>query len=125
MKRVKLTVSAALVACLVIAGQAYAGPLEHFESALVFLQKARITTAVQARSDDLRKAKEQLLLANYDRGGNTVAALGFTMQAIASVSEFRTDQANRQIDMAIVKVKHTVLALKQEAAVKSKSGSAR
>jgi hypothetical protein len=124
MKHSKLTVPAVLAAIMVMAVCVSAGPLQQFQSALVFLQKARMTSAVQAKNENLKKAKEQLMTAQYDRGGNRAAALALTMQAIAKVGEFKLDKANQQIDMAIVKVKHAIHALKQETSAKKKGASA-
>jgi hypothetical protein len=97
--------------------------LQHMQSALVHLKKARITNAVQAKNENLKKAKEQLLLANYDKGGYRASAITLTMQATAKVGEFQIDKANRLIDMAIVKVKHGIQAIKQEASAKKRSAS--
>jgi hypothetical protein len=80
---------------------AQATPKQNFEATLVFLQKARMTSAVQAKTDSLKNAKEQLVLAKYDRGGYRAAALTLTMQAIGKVGEFRLDRANALIDLAV------------------------
>jgi hypothetical protein len=97
--------------------------LRHMQSALVHLKKARMTGAVQAKNENLKKAKEQLLLAGYDKGGYRVEAVTLTMQATAKVGEFQLTKANQLIDKAIVKVKHAIQAIKQEAAAKKKSAS--
>jgi hypothetical protein len=96
------------------------GSLQHMQSALVYLKKARITNAVQAKNENLRKAKEQLVMANYDKGGYCAAAITLTMQATARVGEFKIEKANQLIDTAIVKVKHGIQAIKQEASAKQK-----
>jgi len=114
-----------LVAAIVISISAYAkeSDLQHMQSALVHLKKARMTNAVQTKTENLKKAKEQLLMANYDKGGYRAAAITLTMQATAKVGEFQIDKANQLTDMAIVKVKHGIQAIKQEASAKKKSDS--
>jgi flavorubredoxin len=97
--------------------------LQQMQNALVHLKKARVTGAVQAKSENLKKAKEQLLTANYDKGGYRAEAITLTMQATAKVSEFQIAKANQLIDKAIVKVKHAIQAIKQEASAKKKSAS--
>src|SRR5512138_1399880 len=97
-----------------------AGPLENMQGALVFLQKARMTSAAQIKVRNLNKAREQLTATAYNGGGHRDAALALTTQAIGSVNEFKLDRANRQIDMAIVKVKHAIQAIKQETAAKNR-----
>ncbi|MBN1498291.1 MAG: hypothetical protein JXA07_16075 [Spirochaetes bacterium] len=125
MKKGKLITAVVLMAIVALCGSLAADTLQRFQSALVFLQKARMTSAVQAKNENLKSAKENLLQANYDRGGNRAAALAHTMQAIARVNEFNLEKANREIDMAIVKVKHSILTLKQETQAKKKSASVR
>jgi hypothetical protein len=119
-KPVPIIIAAALG--IMIGSAVTAGPLENMQGALVFLQKARMTADVQIKTRNLVKAKEQLTVAAYDGGGHRAAALVLTTQAIGSVNEFNLDRANRQIDMAIVKVKHAVQAKKQETAAKMKQG---
>lgn len=109
---------AALLIGVALSVPALAAPMQNFESALVFLQKARMTSAVQVKSDSLRKAKEQLVLANYDRGGYRAAAITLTMQAMARVGEFKLDKANALIDHAVMKVKSAIQAIRQEASAK-------
>jgi len=114
-----------LMAAIVIgiSGSAQADALQQMQSALVYLKKARMTNAVQAKNENLKKAKEQLMMANYNKGGYCAAAITLTMQATAKVGEFKIDKANQLIDMAIVKVKHGVQAIKQEASAKQKRAS--
>lgn len=109
-----------LVLGIMTGSMAMAGPLENMQGVLVFLQKARMTPAVQVKTRNLTRAKEQLTLTAYDGGGHRAAALVLTMQAIGSINEFKLDRANREIDMAIVKVKHAIQAIKQETAAKKK-----
>ncbi len=124
MKRMKKTATIILIVALgiMIASAAQAGPLENMQGVLVFLQKARMTTAVQVKTRNLTRAKEQLTVTAYNGGGHRAAALILTMQAIGSVNQFKLDRANNQIDMAIVKVKHAIQAIKQETAAKNKQG---
>ena len=93
------------------------------QSALVHLKKARMTGALQAKSDNLEKAKELLLTASYDKGGYRDEAVTFTIQAAARVGEFQIDKADQLIDRAIVKVKHAIQAITQEVSAKEKSAS--
>lgn len=96
-------------------------PHQQLQGAMVFLQKARMTAAVQAKVDLLKNAKDQLTLSKYDNGGHRVAAIALVMQAIAKVNEFKLDAANQVIDMAIVKVRHAIESAKQEAAAQKKA----
>lgn len=124
MKRITKPASIILAMALgiMIGSVVMAGPLENMQSVLVFLQKARMSPAAQIKTRNLIKAKEQLTITAYDGGGHRAAALVLTMQAIGSVNEFKPDRANKQIDMAIVKVKHAILAMRQETAAKKKLG---
>jgi hypothetical protein len=108
----------ALLLGVAISCPAQAAPKQNFEAALVFLQKARLTSAVQAKTDSLKQAKEQLALAHYDKGGHRAAAMTLTMQAMAKVGEFKPDKANALIDLAILKVKRALVAIRQEASAK-------
>jgi hypothetical protein len=125
MNRTKKISACILVAAIVIgiSISAQAEALQQMQSALVYLKKARMTNAVQAKNENLKKAKEQLIMASYDKGGYCAAAITLTMQATAKVGEFKIDKANQLIDMAIVKVKHGIQAFKQEASAKKKSAS--
>jgi hypothetical protein len=123
MKNTKLMLSYVLAAVMALNVYASAGPLQQFQAAQIYLQKARMTAAVQAKNENLKKAKEQLMLANYDRGGYRAAALSLTMQAIAKVGEFKLDRANQLIDIAIVKIKHAIQTLNQETAARKKGAS--
>jgi hypothetical protein len=122
MKRTRKPVAIILAMALgvMIRTAVQAEPLENMQGALVFLQKARITSAVQIKTRNLNKAREQLTVTAYDGGGHRAAALALTSQAIGSVNEFKLDRANKQIDMAIVKVKHAIQAIKQETAAKNR-----
>jgi hypothetical protein len=97
-----------------------AGSLDQMQNALIYLQKARMTSAVQQKTDSLKKAKGILLLVKADTEGYRDAAVALTMQAIARVGEFKLDKANMLIDMAIVKVKHGIQAMKQKSQVNKK-----
>lgn len=124
MKRMRNTASIILVAALgiMIGSATQAGPLENMQAVLVSLQKARMTPAVQVRTRNLARAKEQLAATAYEGGGHRAAALALTEQAIGSVNQLNMDRANRQIDMAIVKVKHAIQAIKQENAARKRQG---
>jgi hypothetical protein len=102
-----------------------ANPLRCMQNAIVFLQKARMTAAVPAKSESLGKAKEQLVLAMYDRGGYRMAALAFIAQAEEKAVQLNNNGANQLIDMAILKVRHGIQAYKQEPAVRAASRSSR
>jgi hypothetical protein len=116
------TIIAAVLALLVgISLSAYAGPQQNFEKAHVYLQKARATTAVQVKNENLKNAKEQILQSKYTKGGHGAAAVALIMQAIKYVNEFKLEMANGMIDGASVKVKHAIQAIKQEATVKAKT----
>ncbi|MBN2159399.1 MAG: hypothetical protein JW807_08380 [Spirochaetes bacterium] len=108
----------ALLLGTAISFPAQAGPRQNFDAALVYLRKARMTSAVQAKSANLTKAKEQLILAKYDRGGYRASAMALTTQAIAKIGEFRLDRADELIDLAVMKVKSAIQAMRQEAAAK-------
>ncbi len=125
MKKMKGTgpIMVAAVLGIMIMSTAKAGPLENMQGVLIFLQKARLTTAVQAKSENLIKAKELLAVTPYDGGGHRAAALSLTVQAIGNVNNFKLEKADQQIDIAIVKVKHTMQAIKQETAAKAKQGN--
>ncbi len=112
----------ALVMGFLIVSTAQAGPLEDMQKALAFLQKARKTSAVQAKNQYLTRVKEILTVTSYDGQEDRAAALILTMQAIAGVNEFKMDKANRNIDMAILRVKHAIQSIKQKAAADRKKG---
>jgi len=127
MNKTKRIAAYFLIASIVVGMSASAqeSSLKQMQSALVLLKKARITNAVQAKNDNLKKAKEQLLMAKYNKGGYRAAATTLTMQAMARVGEFQIDKANQLIDKAIVKVNHAVQAIKQEASAMKKSASSK
>jgi hypothetical protein len=100
-----------------------AGPLEDMQKALALLQKARKTSAVQAKNEHLTRVKEVLTATAYDGQEDRAAALILTMQAIAKVNEFKMDKANQNIDMAIVKVKHAIQSIQQKKAAAQKKGA--
>ncbi|MBP7735400.1 MAG: hypothetical protein KA369_05440 [Spirochaetes bacterium] len=122
MKRGNKTVSLiiATVLGLLFVPIAKAGPLEDMQKALALLQKARKTSAVQPKKEHLTKVKEILTVTTYDGQEDRAAALILTMQAIAGVNEFKLDKANRNIDMAIVKVKHAIQSIKKKTAAQKK-----
>jgi hypothetical protein len=112
MKKLAL-ISLAAVLGIGIAAHAGSSDLQKMQSALVFLQKARMTSAVQAKKDSLMKARDLLVLVKYDRGGNRAAALASTIQAIARTGEFNLIKANQFIDLAIVKAKRCIESIRQ------------
>ncbi len=122
MKQTRIITAAILTVLMGLSLSAYAGPRQNFEQALVYLQKARATTAVKIKNENLKHAREQILQSKYTRGGHGAAAVTYIMQAIKYVNDFKLDKANGMIDSASVKVKHAIQAIKQEAAVKVKSG---
>lgn len=113
----------ALAAGLLIISTAQAGSLQDMQKALAFLQKARKTPAVQAKNQHLTKVKHILTRTAYDGQEDRAAALMLTMQAIAMVNEFKMDKANRNIDMAILKVKHAIQSIQRNAAANRKKGA--
>ncbi|HPC40712.1 MAG TPA: hypothetical protein PLD91_07315 [Spirochaetota bacterium] len=120
MKSASIILAAALG--VMIGSAAQAGPLENMQAVLVSLQKARMSSAAPVKARNLARAKEQLASTAYDGGGHRAAALALTSQAIDSANQLNMDKANRQIDMAIVKVKHTIQAIKQETAARKRLG---
>jgi len=120
MKTASLILAAVLG--IMLGSAAQAGPLENMQAVLVFLQKARMSSAAPVKARNLVRAKEQLAATAYDGGGHRAAALALTAQAIDSVNRLDMDRANRQIDMAIVKVKHVIQAIKQETAARKRQG---
>lgn len=118
-----ITIFTAIVAVLIgLSLSVYAGPKQNFEKALVYLQKARATTAVKIKIENLKNAREQILQSKYTKGGHGAAAVTLIMQSIKYVNDFNLARANSMIDNASVKVKHAIQAIKQEAAAKSKAG---
>lgn len=122
MKQSRTITTAVLAVLIGLSLSAYAGPQQNFEKALTYLQKARATTAVKVKNENLKFAKEQIIQSKYARGGHGAAAVALIMQAIKYVNEFKLDKANGMIDSASVKVKHAIQAIKQEAAAKTKVG---
>lgn len=120
MKKARITAVLALLLTLMIAASLQADPLQNMQNALVFLQKARISGAVEVKTRNLARAKDMLAVIAYDRGGHRAAAITLTTQAMAMVNQYKLDKANQLIDMAIVKVKHAMLAIKQETAARKK-----
>jgi len=120
MKTASLILAAVLG--IMLGSAAQAGPLENMQAVLVFLQKARMSSAAPVKARNLVRAKEQLAATAYDGGGHRAAALALTTQAIDSANQLNMDKANRQIDMAIVKVKHAIQAIRQETAARKRLG---
>jgi hypothetical protein len=121
MKQTRIVITAVILALMGIALIAAAGPQQNLEKALVYLQKARATTAVKVKNANLKNAKDQILQSNYTRGGHGSSAVALVMQALSYVNDYKLDKANTMIDAAQVKVKRAIQAIKQEAAEKSKA----
>ena len=115
-----VTIIITMLLGIVIGTAVMAAPLDQMQNALVFLQKSRMSSAAPVKTRNLERAKELLSTMDYNGGGHRAAALALVMQAIGSVNELNMNRANRQIDTAIVKVKHAIQAIKQEQAAKNR-----
>jgi hypothetical protein len=120
MKQTKIVITAVLAGLIGFSLSAYAGPQQNFEKALSYLKKAYSSTSVSVKKDNLKYAKDQIVAAQYSNGGYANAAITLIVQAMSYMNESKYKNANAMIDGAMVKVKHAIQAIKQEAAAKSK-----
>jgi hypothetical protein len=116
MKQTRIVITAVLAVLIGFSLSASAGPQQNFEKALSYLQKAYSSTSASVKKDSLKSAKDQIIAANYSKGGYANAALALIVQAMQYMNETKYKNANTMIDGAMVKVKHAIQAIKQEAA---------
>jgi hypothetical protein len=121
MKQLRTFGALVLGVAIMISMPAYAGTQQDFEKALAYLKKARATGAVLVKNENLKKARELIVLSKYNTGNHGSAVITLINQAIKNINDFKLDKANIMIDGAIDRVRKAIQAIKQEAAARAKS----